>query len=67
VVYYTSLLWLVLIKFTFYSVKFINLILYLFNEDCQQPMATSGFPQDISFASFQYIDQTDGCIRGLKE
>ena len=22
-----------------------NLILYLFNEDCQQPMATSGFPQ----------------------
>ena len=21
-----------------------NLILYLFNEDCQQPMATSGFP-----------------------
>ena len=24
----------------------LNLILYLFNEDCQQPMATSGFPQN---------------------
>ena len=24
----------------------VNLILYLFNEDCQQPMATSSFPQN---------------------
>ena len=24
----------------------LNLILYLSNEDCQQPMATSGFPQN---------------------
>ena len=24
----------------------VNLILYLFNEDCQHPMATSGFPQN---------------------
>ena len=28
------------------SVK-LFLILYLFNEDCQQPMATSGFPQTV--------------------
>jgi hypothetical protein len=24
-----------------------NLILYLFNEDCQQPMATNGFPKKL--------------------
>jgi len=24
----------------------VNLILYLFNEDCQQPMSTIGFPQN---------------------
>ena len=28
-----------------YNLMF-NLILYLFNEDCQQSMATSGFPQN---------------------
>ena len=26
------------------AVNYYYLILYLFNEDCQQPMATSGFP-----------------------
>jgi hypothetical protein len=34
------------VKVFFYIHVFIksNLILYLFNEDCQQPMATSAFP-----------------------
>jgi len=31
---------------SFTGSEVINLILYLFNEDCQQPMATSGFPQN---------------------
>jgi len=40
------------------AVLTINLILYLFNEDCQQPMATSGFPQNTymntQFQSFSF-------------
>jgi len=33
---------------------FINLILYSFNEDCRQPMATSGIPEIM-----EYLNQSN--------
>ena len=42
------------------KVKTFNLILYLFNEDCQGPMATSGFPSNILLFNNKLLDSQIG-------
>ena len=36
-----------------------NLILYLFNEDCRQPMATSSFPHVVTLKDILYLNNND--------